>query len=281
MLFELAARARPVLKWAGGKSGLLERIVPHFPTHFNRFVEPFLGGGAVFLSLRREVPAILNDCNGELVNLYVIIRDLPHELMDALDLLQKSYCEEFYYSTRTTLPADPVRQAARTVFLNKTGFNGLYRQNSRGEFNVPFGKRPVCPALYERENLLAVSARLAQATIQNRDFETVLAQAGAGDFVYCDPPYEPLSRTSSFNSYNGGGFSQDAQRRLHDACAAAVRRGATVAVSNSSAEFIRELYAEWDIQTIMARRAINSKGSARGEVEEVLVLMRDRALRSA
>ena len=193
--------------------------------------------------------------------------------MAALDALARDYAEAHYYALREQAPVEPVARAARMVFLNKTGFNGLYRQNSRGLFNVPFGKRVRCPMLYDRENILALSARLLHTEILNEDFESVIDRAGAGDFVYCDPPYEPLSSTSSFNSYTGGGFSQSEQARLRDACADAAKRGAIVAVSNSSAPFIKDLYSEWDVRSVSARRAINSKGSSRGEIEEVLVIL--------
>lgn len=265
--------ARPVLKWAGGKRALLSQLVPLFPSTFERYVEPFVGGGAVFFSVARGAPARVNDLNPELVNLYTVLRDDPRGLMAALDTLSACYSEAFYYSLRGRLPSSPLEAAARTVFLNKTGFNGLYRQNAKGLFNVPFGKRAKCPELYDAGNLLAASACLGRALLTNVDFESVLDDCGAGDFVYCDPPYEPLSDTSSFNAYSAGGFPREEQRRLRDACLRAVARGARVALSNSSAPYIHDLYASCDVRPIRARRAINSVGSARGEVEEVLVRM--------
>lgn len=272
MQFDLELRAKPVLKWAGGKSGPLAQMLAHFPTEFNRYVEPFLGGGAVFFALKPGVPALLADSNPELVRLYEVLREEPQELMAQLDTMAAAYSESYYYDLRQATPNDRVGLAARTVFLNKTGFNGLFRLNSKGGFNVPFGKRPVCPALYERENVLAVSQRLAGAKLVCADFESVLSETGPGDFAYCDPPYEPLSRTSAFNSYVAGGFSQDDQTRLEKACAAAVARGARVAVSNSTAPFIASLYQGWTVQTIQAKRAINSKGANRGAIAELLAL---------
>lgn len=266
-------RIKPVLKWAGGKAGLLEQLNPLFPQKFSRYIEPFFGGGAVFFSFEKLPCSLVNDANPELVHLYQIVRDQPNELMSSLDKLSRAYSEQFYYELRSKKLKKAVEIAARTVFLNKTGFNGLYRQNSRGEFNVPFGKREQCPALYDRENLLAVSKRLQNTEIRCEDFETILDKAAAGDFVYCDPPYEPVSTTSSFNAYKANGFSQDEQRRLKQACERATARGAFVIVSNSSARFIAELYEAWDIRTIAARRAINSKAEKRGPVAEVVVLM--------
>lgn len=272
-LFNTENRAKPVLKWAGGKSSLLNQLVQHFPAKFDRFIEPFLGGGAVAFSLREGVPTVLNDTNPELVNLYCVIRDFPSDLMQELNKLALEYSENFYYELRSRIQGTNIERAARTVFLNKTGFNGLYRQNSKGGFNVPFGKRAQCPGLYDRGNVLNVSKRLALAHIRNEDFEALLNTAVAGDFVYCDPPYEPISVTSSFNNYTSGGFSQCDQRRLARACKTAAERGAIVAVSNSSVPFIKEIYSDWDMRTMSARRSINSKGTARGEIEELLIIL--------
>lgn len=273
-MFDIENRAKPILKWAGGKSQLLTQLLEHFPNKFERFIEPFLGGGAVALSLKPGVPAILNDGNDELIKLYQVVRDWPDELVKALDKLSKDYSEEFYYQIRSQIPKSDIDQAARTIFLNKTGFNGLYRQNRKGQFNVPFGKRENCPALYDKANLLLVSSRLQSAKLQFGDFALAINAAGPGDFIYCDPPYEPLSRTSSFNSYTGGGFSQQEQQRLHKACTDAAGKGAIVAVSNSSASFILDLYAGNDIRKVVAKRAINSKATGRGAIEEVLIMMR-------
>ncbi len=273
-MFDLENRAKPVLKWAGGKSGILHDIVANFPNQFERYFEPFLGGAAVFLALEKRVPVILNELNPEIVNMYRVVRDFPGELMVSLDVHESLYSEEYYYAVRAMKPTNFIEMAARTVFLNKTGFNGLYRQNSKGEFNVPFGKRSKCPALYVSSNLFLVSEKLRGIEFMNGDFELALAHAREGDFVYCDPPYEPVSRTSSFNSYTHTGFSQADQTRLHKACELAVRRGATVAVSNSAASFIKTLYVGWDVRMVKANRAINSRGDSRGAVDEVLVLMR-------
>lgn len=273
MHFDTTARAKPVLKWAGGKSGLLEQLVPHFPTRFDRYLEPFLGGAAVFLSLKPFVPALLNELNEEIFNLYSVIRTRPAELVARLEEFRSRYSRDFYYELRSVQPECRVTRAARTVFLNKTGFNGLYRQNKKGEFNVPFGHYKSCPSVFSSENIMLVSQRLANATLMNADFSVLLSQAGKGDFVYCDPPYEPLTPTSSFNSYTGAGFTRADQVRLKNECSAAVERGAVVAVSNSSAAFIRELYSSSTLQSIRARRAINSNPARRGAIEELLILI--------
>jgi DNA adenine methylase len=266
-------RVKPVLKWAGGKSGLLPQLLPLFPKNFDRYFEPFMGGGAVFFSLGFTGKSYLNDLNSELIDLYETVRDKPTQLMRELDTLAQKYSEEFYYQLRAEYPESKLARAARTVFLNKSGFNGLYRQNSKGYFNVPFGKREKCPALYDKENLLNASASLQHTKLQSLDFEEILDAAKNGDFVYCDPPYEPLSRTSSFNAYQGGGFSQAEQRRLKEACIRAQNRGASIVISNSSAEFIKELYSDCEVISISARRAINSKGESRGKIEELAILL--------
>lgn len=266
-------RTKPILKWAGGKSGLLSQLSLLFPKFCNRFFEPFLGGGAVFFSLEHLNSPVINDANPELINLYRVIRDSPAQLMCAVDSLAAHYSEEFYYSLRRQAPSSLVEIAARTIFLNKTGFNGLYRQNAKGHFNVPFGKRVRCPALYDRENLLSAARRLKEAEILCEDFEATINRASSGDFVYCDPPYEPLSRSSSFNSYKGDGFSQEEQRRLFVACQKARDRGAYVLVSNSSAPFIEELYSAERFETVKANRAINSKGCSRGVIDEVVLVL--------
>lgn len=275
-LFSLEEKSRPILKWAGGKSSLLPQLLKYFPEHFDRYLEPFLGGGAVFLSLAKSTPAIVNDCNKELYELYSVLRDNPKEVALVLDYYSKEYSEEFYYALRINMPKSEIEKVARTIFLNKTGFNGLYRKNTKGFFNVPFGKRKFCPSLYEHSNLLAVSDRLKQCEIYNLDFEEILAMARPGDFIYCDPPYEPLSSTASFNAYTGNRFGQNEQIRLKEACVKAARRGAFVAISNSSSAFILDLYKDFNLQKLYANRVINSDGQKRGQIEEVLVLMVDK-----
>lgn len=267
------SKVKPILKWAGGKSSIIPQLIKYFPYKFNRYLEPFLGGGAVYFSLAENIPALINDLNTELFNLYSIIRDHPFELSQILEQYAQKYSEEFYYNLRKTKLENKIELAARTLFLNKTGFNGLFRQNSKGEFNVPFGKRVKCPALYNIDNILLASKKLQNTQVLNDDFASILAIAGEGDFVYCDPPYEPLSTTSSFNNYNGLGFSQAEQVRLYENAKLAASKGACVAISNSAAPFILELYKEFEIKMISARRAINSNGLKRGEIDEVLVVI--------
>ncbi len=273
-LFDLSSRSKPVLKWAGGKSSLLPQLINLFPSKFNRYIEPFLGGGAVFFSLRSDlIPSLVNDYNTEIFRLYQIIRDYPNELIHYLDLFANKYSEDFYYIMRSCYPENDIEKAARTLYLNKTGYNGLFRMNLKGKFNVPFGKRLNCPSLYDKINILSVSDRFQNAKLENKDFEEIINGTGEGDFIYCDPPYEPISQTSSFNTYNSGGFSFLEQKRLFEVCKNAANRGAIVAISNSIAPPIVELYKNSTIYRVLAKRSINSKGNGRGQVEEVLAIL--------
>jgi len=263
-------RAKPILKWAGGKTSLIPQLVKHFPTKFDRYIEPFLGGGAVFLGLPQQTLSLVNDVNSEITNFYEVVRDQPEKLMKALDEMGCQYSEKFYYHVRLLKPRSALQKAARTLFLNKTCYNGLYRLNSKGQFNVPFGKRERLPRLYDSQNLLGVSRKLKKAVIWNSDFEKVIEEAGKGDFVYCDPPYEPLSSTSSFNAYTGKGFTKEDQVRLFEVCCRAATRGAKIAVSNSASPFVKKLFHDWELVSISCRRSINSKGDRRGLIQEVL-----------
>lgn len=275
-MFDTERRAKPILKWAGGKSSLLSTISQHIPMRGKRFIEPFLGGASVFLALKAGTSAVINDLNEDLVQMYETVRSSPTKLMSELDVLAAQYSEEFFLKLRASEPTSKLKRAARLIFLNKTCFNGLYRTNSSGKFNVSFGKRPVCPGLYERDNLIEVSKRLQFATLLSEDFETIIDQAKSGDVVYCDPPYVPLSQTSYFSSYTPNGFCWEDHKRLKAACDRAVRKGATVLVSNSAASEVKKLYSDWNISLVMVPRFINSKGDRRGEIQEVLAVQKPR-----
>jgi DNA adenine methylase len=259
------------LKWAGGKSqllGALSERVPRVPP-FKRYFEPFLGGGALFFSLLPK-RGHLSDVNDEIINCYQVVRDDVRALVEALG--DHRYDEAHYYAVRDTDPArlGRIERAARTIFLNKTGFNGLYRVNRAGKFNVPFG-RYAKPAICDEANLRACSAALAGMEISTSDFERAAGRAEAGDFVYFDPPYVPLSRTAAFTAYAPGGFGLDAQSRLAKLFAKLAARGVDVLLSNSDVPEIRELYAPFCIETIPASRVINCKATRRGPVNELLV----------
>ena len=260
---------RPFLKWAGGKGQLLGRLRGHVPQTYGRYFEPFLGGGALFFALRPP-RGVLSDVNREIIDCYTAVRDEVSALVAALR--DHRYDEGHYYAVRDADPAklDLVERAARTIFLNKTGFNGLYRVNRAGKFNVPFG-RYAKPAICDEENLRACSAALANIELTAADFGKVASRAAAGDFVYFDPPYVPLSRTAAFTAYAPGGFDLDAQARLAGVFGRLVERGVAVLLSNSDVPAIRKLYAPYRIDTIEATRVINCKATRRGPVRELLV----------
>src|SRR4028119_121289 len=261
---------RPFLKWAGGKNKLIQQYIPYFPKKFKTYYEPFLGGGAIFFYLNPQL-AVLTDINAELVNTYRCVKNNVEELILLLKEHQLKHSKEYYYGVRQGNGITPIEKAARLIYLNKTCFNGLYRENSKGEFNVPIGKYKnpkICnPAL-----LRSVSVALQNAQITVRAFEEILEYASNwDDFVYFDPPYYPLSPTSNFTAYSRYSFSQDDQRRLKYVFAELAERGVKVMLSNSDCEFIRELYRDFNISSITASRLINSNGTKRGKITEVLI----------
>ncbi len=264
----------PFLKWAGGKRKLAARIGECMPEHFDVYAEPFLGGGAVFMALvrtRRFDRAILCDRNPELINLWIQVRDNVAPLIEAAG--QWVYGEEEFYEVRALSPTDPIQIAARTLWLNRTCYNGLYRKNSKGTFNVPFGRYSK-PPIINIENLNECSRVLQDVELRVSDFEPLLAEAQAGWVVYCDPPYWPLSETSKFTNYDGHNFTADDQSRLADAFAALPRQGAHGVLSNSSTPETRRLYSGLQVDTVLARRNINRNANGRGPVEELLVTAR-------
>jgi DNA adenine methylase len=263
------ARPRPFLKWAGGKTQLLPEILRRFPPVFRRYHEPFLGGGAVFFAVG-PARAALSDINPDLVATYTALRDEPERVIR--ELLQHQASEEHYYRVRAQAPAllSVAAAAARTIYLNRTCFNGLYRVNKKGEFNVPYG-RYENPTLCDAENLRLVSLALHDVDIAHADALSVGTRAQRGDLVYFDPPYDPLSPTASFTSYAKGGFGKNEQAELADTFRRLAERGVSVVLSNSDTPLIRELYKGFRIDQVYARRAINSRADRRGHVAEVIV----------
>ncbi|HEY3496097.1 MAG TPA: DNA adenine methylase [Polyangiaceae bacterium] len=262
--------ARPFLKWAGGKHQLFEQLGRFVPKSFGAYYEPFVGGGAVFFALRHR-PAFLSDVNEELMLCYRAIRDQVDEVIRALD--RHTYDRKHFYEVRDLDPEHlsiPER-VARTIFLNKTAFNGLYRVNSKGKFNVPFGRHRD-PLICDRDTLRACSAALEGVWIDSLDFTAATASAKAGDFVYFDPPYVPKSDTSYFTSYVPGGFGWDSQEKLAALFDTLTRRKVKVMLSNSDVPALRKLYAKHRIETVTATRRINSRVEARGPIDEIVVL---------
>ena len=272
--------AKPFIKWVGGKAQLLPELLRLTPLRFDRYIEPFVGGGAVFFAIKPPQGAILNDSNKALINTYRQVQRRLDDLLDELQRISKSYARydskgrsEYYSVVRDAfnLPQrDLTLAAARFIFLNKTSFNGLYRVNRKGEFNVPWGKRETFEV--DVDNLRACSKTLQGVTLFHADFAEVLREAKRDDLVYCDPPYVPVSSTSSFTSYTRGGFTLEDQRRLCEEALAAKKRGAFVVLSNSDCPTVRALYSKgWKFHEVKARRNINSKGGSRGAVGELLI----------
>lgn len=267
---------RPFLKWAGGKRSLLPEILDRIPPGpIDFYLEPFLGGGALFLALARQGrirQAVLNDRNPQLIETWQQVRDSPSAIIEAVHQWHPD--EETYYEVRAMEPAvlTAVERAARLIWLNRNCFNGLFRINRRGQFNVPFGKYKR-PCLVDEENLYAVSAALQNVAFFDIDFDGILAMAGAGAVVYCDPPYWPMSRTSSFTAYDGNPFREDDQERLADAFAALPAQGAWGLLSNSWVPETLSLYERHGLHysQVFARRNINRVASKRGPVPEVMV----------
>jgi DNA adenine methylase len=264
-------RPRPFLKWVGGKGQMLDQLQPLLPApgSYRRYFEPFAGGAALFFSLAPR-RAVLADVNEELIDCYRATRDEVDAVIEALGGYK--YGTDDYYRARELDPRSlPLAQrAARTMFLNRTGYNGLYRVNRSGKFNVPMG-RYTNPLLCDAANLRACSKALQKVVLRVEDFEAVAARAKAGDFVYFDPPYVPVSDTASFTSYVPGGFGPDQQRRLAAVFAKLAGRGVSAILSNSDTPAVRELYRGFRIDRVLASRHINSRGSRRGKVGEVVV----------
>lgn len=271
----------PVVKWVGGKRQIISDIISYIPTNFVTFYEPFLGGGAVFFKLQPD-RAVVNDRNKELMNMYKVIRDNVEDLITQLQK-HKNEKEHFYRvreldrDKKTYLLLSDVEKAARVIYLNKTCYNGLFRVNRAGEFNTPYGGYKN-PRIFDVSILRAVSQFLNKPRIilLNEDFETALEKISKDSFVYFDPPYDPVSDTASFTGYDKGGFNREEQIRLKKVCDKLNERGIKFLLSNSATDFIKELYKDYKIKMVKARRAINSVGKKRGEVEELLVMNYER-----
>jgi DNA adenine methylase len=265
---------RPFLKWAGGKRQLLTQIDKYIPVQYGCYIEPFIGGGALFFYLLSK-KSILMDINQVLINTYQVIKSNVEELIELLK--QHKNEEEYYYKLRAVDRTDEfnqwsdVEKASRTIFLNRCCYNGLYRVNSKGYYNVPFGKYKN-PKFCDEPNLRAVHQVLKNVDIFHSSFENVLKYAKQGDFIYFDPPYHPLTKTANFTSYTSNTFGEADQIKLRDVFKELIDRGCKVLLSNSYNEFILNLYEEFKIVLVSAKRAINSNASKRGAIKEVLVM---------
>jgi DNA adenine methylase len=271
----------PFLKWAGGKTQILFEIEKFVPSEFNRYFEPFLGGGAVFFHLTTrnlQFTAYLSDTNEELITVYRVVKDDVEKLIDILKKHQKDYDKdpiEFYYELRKFVPPTDVERAARFIALNKTCYNGLYRVNKRGVFNVPIG-RYKNPLICNSTNLrnASLSLRDSKVIIELSDYKQILLEnAREGDFVYLDPPYNPASSTASFTSYTNSGFTDTDQKELRDVFTELMDRKCKVLLSNSDTKFIRKLYSEFArcFKEVNVLRSINCRGSKRSGHKELII----------
>ncbi len=281
---------KPFVKWAGGKRGLISTFERKgfFPNKFNDYYEPMVGAGAVFFHIAQNYKpnsCILSDINPDLIDAYRIIKEQPEDLIREIETIKKEYLKsddksKYYYSHRDEFNklklkenGDLTRKGAVFIFLNKTSFNGLYRVNKSGEFNVPFGKRKN-PGIYDEENIKNISKLLKKDELLNLDFEEAVKNASEGDFVYFDPPYVPLTKTSSFTSYSKEDFNLEEQKRLARVLNELHERGCLVMESNSGSEIIENIYGEYEdlkLYPVEAPRQISCKADGRKPVKEYVI----------
>jgi DNA adenine methylase len=270
--------ARPVLKWAGGKARSLPHILAELPDRIETYYEPFVGGGAVFFALANQgrfKKAVLSDRNADLINVYRGLKRDVHAVIRVLS--DYRYDHDEYYKIRALDPdgLDEFERAARLIYLNKTGYNGLYRVNSKGKFNVPFG-RYKDPRFCDEENLQAAAKALRRVRLEVGDFGSICQEPERGDAVYLDPPYDPISKTANFTAYHRDAFGRTEHKKLAEAFQSLSKRDVAIVLSNSATKFTRGLYKAWHSREISVSRPINSKTSGRGAVHELLVTNRSR-----
>jgi DNA adenine methylase len=263
------------IKWAGGKKQLLEQFKPLFPKKIERYFEVFVGGGAVlFYIIKTYKPkyVFISDINEELINTYEIIKNDVENLIKELKKLKEIHSKEVYYKIRAEDPKllSPLTRASRFIYLNKTCFNGLYRVNSKGSFNVPMGSYKN-PSICQEKDLREISKLLKNVKIKVMSFEEITKLTKKNDFIYLDPPYYPLKNKQSFTTYTAGNFLEKEQEKLKNVFEKLDKRGCKVMLSNSNTDFIKELYKNYNINFVDANRMINCDGSKRGKIKEVVV----------
>lgn len=273
VLEKLQQEIYPIVKWVGGKRQLMFELLNNMPENYNRYFEPFIGGGALFFELQPD-NAYISDMNEELINLYQVVRNNVDELITDL---QKHDCSKDYFMEIRNIDRtdeyknwSDIQKASRFIYLNRTCFNGMYRVNSKGEFNVPFGHYKN-PRILDENNLINCSNLLQRTEIRHADFSAILNRVQKGDFVYFDPPYVPLSETSSFTSYTKDGFDIGMQFKLRDVCDELNSMGVKFLLSNSDTKLVNELYEKYNIKKVFASRQINANADGRGKISEVLV----------
>ena len=266
---------KPILKWAGGKRQLLPVLLRNIPDKFNTYFEPFIGGAALLISLyslNKIHNSVISDTNSDLYSLYKTIKENPRQLVDQLDNMKFKNGSEDYYKARDLFNSinDSIERSALLIYLNRHGYNGLYRVNSQNKFNVPFGKYNN-PGMPSPGSIMALSELFQSCIIMNTDFESTVNNAKKGDFVYFDPPYMPLSKTSYFTGYTHSGFDENDQERLAKSFHELSDKGVYVMESNSSTDFIKELYKGFNLLEVDARRNINSVGTKRNSIKELII----------
>ena len=266
--------ASPVVKWVGGKTKLLPELLGRLPERFGRYYEPFAGGAALFFRLAPR-RAVLADSNADLIGLYAALTEDVAAVIRRLEQHRAAHDTDHYYATRERwndpgIAWSAADRAATFIYLNKTCFNGLWRVNRAGDFNVPIG-RYTDPPICVPDALRAASAVLAGAELRCGDYREAVADARAGDFIYFDPPYDPVTTTANFTSYTAGAFCAEDQRTLAETARGLVARGCQVMLSNSDTQFIRTLYRGFRVERVKCARAINSNAAKRGEVDELVI----------
>jgi DNA adenine methylase len=278
-LINFSCSPKPFLKWAGGKTQLLNQLKPLIPHHFNDYFEPFLGGGAMFFYLSSNGLLLnntyLSDINGELINVYNCLKKSPEFLLSKLISNELNYLKDpldFYYNLRRTVFTDNFEKAAQFITLNKTCYNGLYRVNKEGKFNVPMGRYKK-PTICDVPNLRNVHLALDSlgVRIECIDYGQILKRASEGDFIYLDPPFSPISKTSNFTQYTTGGFSTKDQQNLARIFTMLCEKKCRVIVSNSDTELVRDLYKDYKIITVSSLRSINCQSNRRRENRELII----------
>ncbi|PZW01557.1 Dam family site-specific DNA-(adenine-N6)-methyltransferase [Metamycoplasma auris] len=272
-------KSKPFVKWAGGKNQILNKLIEFIPKEFNRYYEPFIGGGALLFNLKPNT-IIINDSNKELMYAYQCFLDKYklNKLIKELEMHELNHSEEYYYQVRNLDQSNSFeklkdyQRAARLIYLNKACFNGLYRVNSKGFYNTPYGNKQKINA-FDKENFLDIYKyfSISNVAIKNEDFEECVKDAKKGDFVYFDPPYDSYTDKNSFTNYDSKKFGKDEQIRLRNVALKLSKRGVKVMLSNHNTPFINELYKDFNKHVIEARRIINSDAKRRGNVEELII----------
>lgn len=279
MIDENSRNAKPILKWAGGKQQLISQYSPYFPKKIDRYFEPFLGGGAIYFYLwntkRISNNAYLSDLNEELINVYEVVKNDVENLIISLNEHKNNHNRDYFYMIRNLdrngQDFSQTERAARTIYLNKTCYNGLFRVNSKGQFNVPLGSYKN-PRIVNPDDIRDTSFALQKAFFCVQDFSKVQNLGEKGDFFYFDPPYDPLSKTSNFTNYTADSFQRADQIKLAEVFSDLTKKGCLCMLSNSDTPLIREIYKSHKLISVKAKRAINSNSSRRNEISELLII---------